>query len=84
MRLEDEDQVEQHMGEMLWDADTGFRITPARMESPFPNGFRMARYPDGRVALQGAYSWSEGNLGGIIWKDVPTVVVDAHGHEVVA
>lgn len=77
-----EGAVEHHMGEMLWDADTGFRITPARIESSFPNGFRMARYPDGHVALQGAYSWSQGNEGGIFWKDIPTVEVDESGQEV--
>ena len=79
MRLEDDDLLEQHMGELLWDADCGFRMTPARMESPFPNAFRMARYPDGRMTLQGAYSWSEGREGGIFWKEVPTVEVDEHG-----
>ena len=81
MRVEDD--VGHLMAEMLWDADTGFRCAPARVESSFPNAFRLAQYPDGHVALQGAYSWSQGSEGGIFWKDIPTVEVDESGHEVV-
>lgn len=33
----------------------------------------------GSVTLQGAYSWSQGNEGGIIWKEIPEVAVDEHG-----
>lgn len=54
-------------------------ITPARIEAPFPNGFRMAQYPDGSMELQGAYIWSEGWVGGVIWKPLPIIQVDEHG-----
>ena len=64
------------MGRLDWDLNDGVHCTPARMESPFPNGFRMARYPDGRLVLQGAYAWSQGSEGGVIWKELPTVDVD--------
>ncbi len=70
------------LGRVDWDADTGFRIAPARVESTFPNGFRMAQYPDGSVRLQGAYSWSQGRMGGVTWKDVPTVMVNEDGQVV--
>ena len=78
-----EDDVKHPMGEMLWDADTGLRIAPARVESAFPNAFRMARYPDGSMTLQGAYSWSQGDIGGIFWRDIPLVDVDELGNEIV-
>ena len=70
------------MGRLDWDADDGFRCAPARVESPFPNGFRMAQYPDGSLRLQGAYTWSQGSIGGITWRDMPIVQVDDSGQVV--
>ena len=61
--------------------DGGLRIAPARVESQYPNMFRQAVYPDGEVVIQGAYAWSQGNEGGVIWKDLPLVYVDKHGQE---
>lgn len=61
--------------------DSGFKIATARVESPFPNMFRQAIYPDGEITIQGAYAWSQGNEGGVIWKDLPLVYVDKHGQE---
>ena len=69
------------MGQVDWDKDDGFRIAPARIESPVPNGLRMAQYPDGSLRLQGAYAWSQGDVGGVIWKDLPLVDVDEEGKE---
>lgn len=62
--------------------DGGFRVAPARIESQYPNAFRQAMYPNGKVVMQGAYAWSEGSMGGIIWKDLPLVCVDENGNEV--
>lgn len=39
-------------------------------------------YPNGKVVVQGAYAWSEGSMGGIIWKDLPLVCVDDDGKEI--
>lgn len=62
--------------------DGGFRVAPARIESQYPNAFRQAMYPNGKVVVQGAYAWSEGSMGGIIWKDLPLVCVDDEGKEI--
>lgn len=43
---------------------------------------RLAQYPDGSVRTQGAYQWTQGFSGGIVWKDVPVVMVDVNGQEV--
>ena len=67
------------MGRLDWDADDGFRCAPARIESMVPNGFRCAQYPDGSVRVQGAYAWSQGQIGGITWKDLPLVQVGEDG-----
>ena len=78
-----EDAVEHHMGEMLWDAGSGFSIIPARVEAPFPNALRTARYPDGTLRIQGLYAWTEGNQGGVIWEDLPVIEVDWHGQDLI-
>ena len=62
--------------------DGGFKVAPARIESQNPNAFRQAMYPNGKVVVQGAYAWSEGSMGGIIWKDLPLVCVDDEGKEI--
>jgi hypothetical protein len=63
-------------------SDGGFRVAPARVESQFPNMFRQAVYPNGEVVIQGAYAWTEGNEGGVIWKDLPLVYVNEAGQEI--
>jgi hypothetical protein len=52
------------------------------VESQFPNMFRQAVYPNGEVVIQGAYAWTEGNEGGVIWKDLPLVYVNEAGQEI--
>lgn len=59
-----------------------FVIAPARIESQYPNMFRAARYPHGAIRIQGAYAWSQGNEGGVIWKDLPLVNVNEKGQEI--
>lgn len=59
-----------------------FTVAPARVESKYPNMFRAARYPHGAVRIQGAYAWTQGNEGGVIWKDLPLVNVDENGQEI--
>lgn len=60
---------------------SGFVVAPARIESQYPNMFRQAVYPNGKVVVQGAYAWSKGNEGGVVWRDLPLVNVDEEGKE---
>lgn len=76
-----DDLFETPRGHVCWGPDDGFRITPARIESPFPNAFRFALYPDGSRRLQGAHAWTQGSEGGVVWKDIPCVAVDEDGQE---
>lgn len=69
------------MGKMTLDSFTGLNVAPARVESSTPNMFRMACYPEGITRIQGAYAWSEGSIGGVEWRDIPTVFVDMDGKE---
>lgn len=59
-----------------------FVVAPVRVESPYPNAFRAAKYPDGVVRIQGAYAWCQGSEGGVFWKDLPLVNVDVNGKEI--
>ena len=59
-----------------------FVVAPVRIESQYPNAFRRAVYPNGHVVIQGAYAWSQGNEGGVFWKDLPLVRVDESGKEI--
>lgn len=68
-------------GSMAFTGD-GFVIAPARIESQYPNMFRQAVYPNGELTIQGAYAWSQGNDGGVIWKDLPLVYVNEDGQEI--
>lgn len=72
------------MGRIHWDEQLGFDFAPARVEAVFPNAFRVAQYPDGSRRVQGAYSWSQGSEGGVIWRDLPLVQVDEDGQEIPA
>lgn len=62
--------------------DGSFKVSPARVESPYPNVFRAARYPNGQTRIQGAYAWSQGDEGGVVWRDLPLVNVDENGQEI--
>ena len=62
--------------------DDGLVIAPARVEAQYPNMLRAARYPNGEIRIQGAYAWSQGDEGGLIWRDLPLVEVDEEGQEV--
>ena len=53
----------------------------ARIVDAHPKTVRFVVYPDGRESLQGAYQWSQGFDGGIEWRDLPLIKVDAHGRE---
>lgn len=53
---------------------------------PFPDWFLEARNQGivrtyAEVPLQGAYAWSQGDVGGVVWKDLPLVDVDEEGKE---
>lgn len=57
-------------------------VCPARVEHGTPCAYRLARYPDGSVVLQGAFKWERGALGGVEWRDLPTVNLSITGMEV--
>lgn len=56
-------------------------ISAGRMEDMSPHNFRMAQYPDGSKRIQGAYQWSQGQMWGVTWKDLPLVYVNNLGEE---
>ena len=58
-------------------------MMPTRTEETMAISVRAAQYPDGRKIMQGAYRWTEGFKGGVIWKDLPLVMVDSNGQEFV-
>lgn len=60
----------------------GLVIAPARVEAPYPNMLRAAQYPNGAVRIQGAYAWTQGSEGGVVWRDLPLVQVDEDGQEI--
>lgn len=51
----------------------GGEITAARIESTTPAAYRLMQKTDGRLVLQGAYTWSKGSVGGHEWRDIETV-----------
>ena len=58
-------------------------VEPPYVETSTLLSIRLAQYPDGRVVTQGAYQWTQGFNGGVVWRDMPIVLVDATGQEVV-
>lgn len=58
-----------------------YDVGPSRLEAKDPRGFRVASYPDGSKRVQGGYAWSQGSKGGLVWRDLPMVYVDALGQE---
>lgn len=69
------------IGTVSWSAEEGFVVSAARLEAPYPCALRMAKYPDGSLRVQGAYSWTQGSEGGLLWRDLPVVAVDEAGRE---
>jgi hypothetical protein len=60
-------------------AQSGVSMLSTRTESQMANAVRLAQYPDGRQVLQGAYQWTEGFNGGIVWRDLPVIMVGMSG-----
>ena len=54
-------------------------IAAVRSEESAPRYYRQVQYPDGRIVMQGAYHWFEGWRSGVVWRDMPVVLVDANG-----
>jgi hypothetical protein len=55
---------------------------PTRTEKTSPDGYRLAKKPDGALVLQGAYFWQEDwNTYGHEWRDIPTVDLETHNVE---
>lgn len=54
-------------------------VTPARTEERIPRDLRYAQYPDGSKRLQGAFFWTRGFEQGLVWRDIPMVLVDERG-----
>ena len=51
----------------------GFKTVAARIESTVPAAYRLMQKNDGRLVLQGAYTWSQGSEGGYEWRNIETV-----------
>lgn len=52
---------------------TALHMTPVRTESSKPEAYRLCRKADGILILQGLFTWAEGMMGGVDWRDLPTV-----------
>lgn len=54
-------------------------IAPGSMRtgSSIPSQYRLAKYPDGSLVLQGCFTWCDGMSGGFDWNDIPIHIVDA-------
>ena len=61
----------------LFKKETGSKIKETVLQ-----GLRIGVYPYGKRRVQGAYFWSQGNVGGIEWEELPTVQVNERGQEV--
>lgn len=57
-------------------------IAAVKVEYSTPRAFRIGRMPDGSIVLQGAYLWTQGDLGGIDWRTIPVVNLDESGKEI--
>ena len=58
-----------------------FDMLSTRVVSKMATGIRLAQYPDGNQKIQGAYQWTQGFDGGLVWKDMPITMVDSKGQE---
>jgi hypothetical protein len=61
----------------------GSDMKSTRDESKMASAIRLVQYPDGTQKLQGAYSWTQGFMGGVTWRDMPVVMVGISGQEFV-
>ena len=52
-----------------------------RTESTMASSVRLVQYPNGTQALQGGYLWNEGFKGGVVWRDLPVIMVGVSGQE---
>lgn len=50
-------------------------------QSSLPCTFRQVQYPDGRIELQGGYSYGNAQEQGIRWEALPLVQVNEQGEE---
>jgi hypothetical protein len=58
------------------DSYTVMRTVAARVESNSPVLYRLCMTPSGKLYLQGAFQWNQGNAYGHEWRTIPTVIVD--------
>jgi hypothetical protein len=60
----------------------GFLLTDTETKSSTPVTFRLARYPCGKMVLQGGFSIQKGiNKSYIDWEDMPVIDIDECGNE---
>lgn len=52
-----------------------------RMERATPD-YRLAVMPNNSMVLQRAFTWTQGNTGGVEWRNQPVVRLDVDGKEV--
>lgn len=50
----------------------GHAVGAVRVEHSVPSQYRLGRYPDGTLVLQGAFQWQQGSETGVDWKTIPT------------
>lgn len=58
---------------MLGSNELDTNSNAVRVEKLSPDGYRLARKPNGELILQGAYMWQQGRDYGHEWCDIPTV-----------
>ena len=51
----------------------GMKVVARRLESQAPAAYRLMEKADGKIVLQGAYQWSQGDTGGHEWRDIEPV-----------
>lgn len=56
-------------------------IATVRSEESVPRYYRQVQYPDGRIELQGGYSYGNAQEQGIRWEALPLVQVNEQGEE---
>lgn len=54
------------------------QMVPVRIEELRPLAYRLAKKPDGTLVLQGAFRWSEGECGGLEWREIPTIELESY------
>lgn len=55
-----------------WIACETIPLAHTRVESGTASAYKLRRKASGELVLVGAFAWSEGNVGGIEWREIET------------